>query len=164
MSYESFVNIYRLFMIFIEKTRGHSQDFKVIIFKHLDILLLSESATTFRNFAIRKKTIRQKRISKLLQFGKTYRQKIHYSEIGINLFEIRTISNLYSAKVNNEKILITKLTIRQNTLLLWSYNLCTPFKHDSRCALFSLLSFVTTNSTPQREAQRMSCLKGVQRL
>ena len=44
------------------------------------------------------------------------------------------------------------------------YNLCTPFKHDSRCALFSLLSFVTTNSTPQREAQRMSCLKGVQRL
>ena len=45
-----------------------------------------------------------------------------------------------------------------------SYNLCTPFKHDSRCALFSLLSFVTTNSTPQREAQRMSCLKGVQRL
>ena len=40
----------------------------------------------------------------------------------------------------------------------------TPFKHDSRCAFFSLLSFVTTNSTPQREAQRMSCLKGVQRL
>ena len=39
-----------------------------------------------------------------------------------------------------------------------------PFKHDSRCALFSLLSFVTTNSTPQREAQRMSYLKGVQRL
>ena len=45
-----------------------------------------------------------------------------------------------------------------------SYKLRTPFKHDSRCALFSLLSFVTTNSTPQREAQRMSCLKGVQRL
>ena len=43
------------------------------------------------------------------------------------------------------------------------YNLCTPFKHDSRCALFSLLSFVTTNS-PQREAQRMSCLKGVHSL
>ena len=38
-------------------------------------------------------------------------------------------------------------------------NLCSPFKHDSRCALFSLLSFVTTNSTPQREAQRMSCFK-----
>ena len=45
-----------------------------------------------------------------------------------------------------------------------SSQLWTPFKHDSRCALFSLLSFVTTNSTPQREAQRMSCLKGVQRL
>ena len=44
------------------------------------------------------------------------------------------------------------------------YKLYTPFKHDSRCALFSLLSFVTTNLTPQREAQRMSCLKGVQRL
>ena len=43
-------------------------------------------------------------------------------------------------------------------------NLRTPFKHDSRCALFSLLSFVSKNSTPQREAQRMSCLKGVQRL
>ena len=42
-----------------------------------------------------------------------------------------------------------------------SYNLRTPFKYDSRCAL---LSFVTTNSTPQREVQWMSYLKGVQRL
>ena len=41
------------------------------------------------------------------------------------------------------------------------FKLRTPFKDDSRCALFSLLSFVTINSTPQREAQRMSCLKGV---
>ena len=40
-----------------------------------------------------------------------------------------------------------------------SYNLRTPLKHDSRCALFSLSSFVATNSTPQREAQRMSCLR-----
>ena len=32
------------------------------------------------------------------------------------------------------------------------------------CVLFSLVSFVKTNSTPQREAQRRSCLKGSQRL
>ena len=47
---------------------------------------------------------------------------------------------------------------------LTTCKLRTPFKHDSRCALFSILSFATTNSTLQREAQRMSCLKGVQRL
>ena len=47
---------------------------------------------------------------------------------------------------------------------IYACKLGTPFKHGSRCALFSLLSFVTKNSAPQREAQRMSCLKGVQRL
>ena len=52
---------------------------------------------------------------------------------------------------------------RFSILQVWN-KLRTPFKHDSRGALFSLLSFVTTNSTSQREAQRMSCLKGVQRL
>ena len=38
-------------------------------------------------------------------------------------------------------------------LTIWPhrpYDLCNPFKHDLRCALFSLLSFVKTNSTSQR--------------
>ena len=45
-------------------------------------------------------------------------------------------------------------------------NLCNPFKYDLRCALFSLLSFVKTNLTPQgeREAKRRPYLKGLHRL
>ena len=52
--------------------------------------------------------------------------------------------------------------VHEDRLKISSYNLRSPFKYDSRCALFSLLSFVTTNSTPQKEAQRMSYLKEVQ--
>ena len=45
------------------------------------------------------------------------------------------------------------------------YNLRTPFKYDSRCALFFLLFFCDNkHNTTEREAQRMSYLKGVQRL
>ena len=43
-------------------------------------------------------------------------------------------------------------------------NHCNPFKYDLRCALFSLLSLLKTKSTPQWEPQRMSYLKGLQRL
>ena len=43
-------------------------------------------------------------------------------------------------------------------------NLCNPFKYDLHCALFSHLSLLKTKSTPQREAQRRSYLKGLHRL
>ena len=78
---------------------------------------VGHSATTFRNFAIRQKTIRQKRHSETLPFGKTIRQKIFRSlVIGHNSFGNRTIGNLYSAKVNNEINSVRQNTIRQNTL------------------------------------------------
>ena len=61
------------------------------------------SATTFRNFAIRQKTIPQKRLSETLLFGKTIRQKnIRKLGIGNYLFRKRTIGNLHSAKIDNE--------------------------------------------------------------
>ena len=41
------------------------------------------------------------------------------------------------------------------------YNLCTPFKHDIRCAS---LCGVVTKERREKRAQRESCLKGVQSL
>ena len=74
--------------------------------------------------------------------------------------QVRTIKRIYRINKSTEQF-----EFHSSLKRVGKYsNLCTPFKHDSRCALFSLLSFVTTNSTPQREAQRMSCLKGVQTL
>ena len=59
------------------------------------------------------------------------------------------------------KLKINLLTV--NSLKRWIVqNDTTTDVSFIRCALFSLLSFVTRNSTPQREALRMSCLKGVQ--
>ena len=40
-------------------------------------------------------------------------------------------------------------------------NLCTPFKHDIRCASLCGVEFVVTK---EKRAQRESCLKGVLRL
>ena len=80
-------------------------------------LSVGHSATIFRNFVNRQTTIRQKRHSETLPFGKTIRQKIFGNWlIGNNLFGNRTIGNLYSAKVNNEINSVRQNTIRQNTL------------------------------------------------
>ena len=43
-------------------------------------------------------------------------------------------------------------------------NLCTPFKHDIRCASLCGVEFVVTKERREKRAQRESCLKGVQRL
>ena len=43
-------------------------------------------------------------------------------------------------------------------------NLCTPFKHDIRCASLCGVEFVVTKKRTEKRAQRESCLKGVQRL
>ena len=43
-------------------------------------------------------------------------------------------------------------------------NLCTPFKHDIRCASLCGVEFVVTKKRREKRAQRESCLKGVQRL
>ena len=45
-----------------------------------------------------------------------------------------------------------------------TYNLCTPFKHDIRCASLCGVEFVVTKKRREKRAQRESCLKGVQRL
>ena len=75
------------------------------------ILSVGHSATIFRNFAIRQKTIRQKRHSATLSFGKTIRQKIFGN------WESETIysGNEQLATYIRQK-LITKSTIWQNTL------------------------------------------------
>ena len=89
------------------------------LFRIIERTLLSvgHSATTIRNFPIRQKTIRQKRHSETLPFGKTIRQKIFGNlVIGNNLFGNRTIGNLYSAKINNEINSVRQNTICQNTL------------------------------------------------
>ena len=45
-----------------------------------------------------------------------------------------------------------------------SYNLCTPFKHDIRCASLCGVEFVVTKERREKRAQRESCLKGVNSL
>ena len=50
------------------------------------------------------------------------------------------------------------------SVIVGSCNLCEPFNPDLRCALFFPSFLLKTNSTPQREAQRRSGLKGSQRL
>ena len=42
--------------------------------------------------------------------------------------------------------------------------LCTPFKHDIRCASLCGVEFVVTKERREKRAQRESCLKEVQRL
>ena len=44
------------------------------------------------------------------------------------------------------------------------YNLCTPFKHDIRCASLCGVEFVVTKERREKRAQRESCLKGVRSL
>ena len=44
------------------------------------------------------------------------------------------------------------------------YNLCTPFKHDIRCASLCGVEFVITKERREKRAQRESCLKGVRAL
>ena len=43
-------------------------------------------------------------------------------------------------------------------------NLCTPFKHDIRCASLCGVKFVVTKERREKRAQRESCLKGVRSL
>ena len=43
-------------------------------------------------------------------------------------------------------------------------NLCTPFKHDIRCASLCGVEFVITKERRKKRAQRESCLKGVRSL
>ena len=45
-----------------------------------------------------------------------------------------------------------------------NYNLCTPFKHDIRCASLCGVEFVVTKERREKRAQRESCLKGVRAL
>ena len=44
------------------------------------------------------------------------------------------------------------------------YNLCTPFKHDIRCASLCGSEFVVTKERREKRAQRESCLKEVRSL
>ena len=57
-----------------------------------------------------------------------------------------------------------KKSIEDTEIICKVIYLCNPFNSDRGCALFSLLSYLKTNSTPQREAPRRSGLKGLQRL
>ena len=45
-----------------------------------------------------------------------------------------------------------------------SYNLCTPFKYDIRCASLCGVEFVVTKKRREKRAQHESYLKGVRRL
>ena len=49
-------------------------------------------------------------------------------------------------------------------VLRFSYNPCTPFKHDIRCASLCGVEFVFTKERREKRAQRESCLKGVRAL
>ena len=56
--------------------------------------------------------------------------------------------------------LITLVTPSKSS---WN-NLCTPFKHDIRCASLRGVEFVVTKERREKRAQRESCLKGVRSL
>ena len=51
-----------------------------------------------------------------------------------------------------------------NLVIQLTFNLCTPFKYDIRCASLCGVDFVVTKKRREKRAQRKSYLKGVQRL
>ena len=56
------------------------------------------------------------------------------------------------------------MQIAYNTAYYIICNLCSPFKHDIRCASLCGVEFVVTKERREKRAQRESCLKGVRSL
>ena len=108
------------------------------------------------------------------------------------MIEYKTSNNLKTHKVSNFLVLTCSESIVMSAFVLdylknslttqywtkrviwcWSffpmiiciiYNLCTPFKHDIRCASLCDVEFVVTKERRGKRAQRESCLKGVRSL